>query len=283
MTSSHKNIGRYAAAPQPKRPFNSIAQAVSENAGVVGRKTVVVAASSGLFASLFAAGPAQAETANNALNEQATPVTSVDASNIAAKARQAIATAPVVETATDAVWATEVSNIEVVAAPEPEPVPVVVETRSTQATSRSNARTAIESTTTQSTTANTATEVQQSVQSVNIPASVDGNAVLEIASRYVGVPYVSGGSTPSGFDCSGFTSYVYAQLGISLPRTSGAQKSAGVVVSRDQAQPGDLIWSPGHIAIYAGGNQQFDAPRPGKTVQFREIWQSNPVFIRVAQ
>ncbi|HWS58225.1 MAG TPA: C40 family peptidase, partial [Actinotalea sp.] len=114
-----------------------------------------------------------------------------------------------------------------------------------------------------------------------IPQTVAGNAVLEIAARYVGVPYLSGGTTPDGFDCSGFTSYVYAQLGITLARSSADQRYDGVVVSRADALPGDLIWSPGHVGIYAGGNLQIDSPRPGKTIQFRAIWQSNPLFIRV--
>ena len=114
------------------------------------------------------------------------------------------------------------------------------------------------------------------------PASANGNAIVEIASRYVGVPYLWGGTTPSGFDCSGYTSYVFAQVGIKLPRTSSAQRNVDTVVPRSQAQPGDLIWTPGHIAIYAGGNTQVDAPRPGKSIQIREIWQSNPTFIRVS-
>jgi cell wall-associated NlpC family hydrolase len=114
-----------------------------------------------------------------------------------------------------------------------------------------------------------------------IPQSVAGNAVLEIAARYVGTPYVYGGTTPAGFDCSGFVSYVYAQLGISLPRTTSEIRAVGHVVSRADALPGDIIYTAGHVALYAGGDQQIDSPRPGKTVQFRAIWQSAPVFLRI--
>jgi len=109
----------------------------------------------------------------------------------------------------------------------------------------------------------------------------DGSAVIEIASRYVGVPYKRGGSSPKGFDCSGFTQYVYGQLGIDLPHQSGGQPGKGRVVSRSDARPGDLIYTPGHVAIYAGGNKQIDASTPGTTIQFRKIWQRNPTFIRL--
>jgi cell wall-associated NlpC family hydrolase len=131
-----------------------------------------------------------------------------------------------------------------------------------------------------STTSSRSTE-RSYVANAPVPQTVAGNAVLEIAARYVGVPYVSGGTTPDGFDCSGFTSYVYAQLGITLPRSSADQRNVGVVVSAADALPGDLIWSPGHVGIYAGDGMQIDSPRPGKTIQFRSIWQSNPIFIRV--
>lgn len=113
------------------------------------------------------------------------------------------------------------------------------------------------------------------------PASVAGNAVLEIAARYVGTPYVWGGSSPAGFDCSGFTSYVFGQKGISLPRTSSAQRNMGTVVARADAQPGDLVWWPGHVGIFVEGNTFIDAAGPGRTVQFRNMWNSNPTFIRL--
>ncbi len=113
------------------------------------------------------------------------------------------------------------------------------------------------------------------------PASVSGNAVLEEAAKYVGAPYRVGGTTPDGFDCSGFVSYVFRALGVSLPHSSAAYYNIGTRVSAEDAQPGDLIVSRGHVAIYAGGSMQIDSPRPGKTVQFRQIWQSSYVFVRV--
>lgn len=200
-------------------------------------------------------------SASAATGGDAGALPAVDTAALTASARAVLNTSPVVTAPVDAAWT---FDAPVVTAEKPAPPPEPV--RASTTTSRSAARAA--------TTTTTATQAA-------VPQSVAGNAVLEIAARYVGSPYVSGGTTPAGFDCSGFTSYVYAQLGISLPRTSSGQKAAGTIVSRADAQPGDLIWSPGHISIYAGGNQQIDSPRPGKTVQFRAIWQSSPVFIRI--
>ena len=245
---------RHRAARRPSTPLTELACAASEQMGTVGRRTVVVAASSGLMVSMFAT------TTHAAERDSAPALAAVDTSALTASARAVLNTSPVVASPAEAVFTVDAP---VVTAEKPAPAPEPV--RTTRAASRTAER-AAEST---------------AVASNPIPQSVSGNAVLEIAARYVGVPYASGGSTPDAFDCSGFTSYVYAQLGISLPRTSSAQRNAGTVVSRADAQPGDLIWSPGHVGIYAGGDQMIDAPRPGKSVQFRTIWQSNPTFIRI--
>ena len=114
------------------------------------------------------------------------------------------------------------------------------------------------------------------------PPAVAGDAILEEASKYVGTPYLYGGSTPAGFDCSGFVRYVYSTFGVSLPHSSSAYWGVGTRVSAADALPGDIIVSSGHVAIYAGSNLQIDAPHAGKTVQFREIWQTAYVFVRVS-
>jgi cell wall-associated NlpC family hydrolase len=94
-----------------------------------------------------------------------------------------------------------------------------------------------------------------------------------IAMRYLGVPYVWGGSSPSGFDCSGLVMYVYAQLGISLAHFTGAQWSETMPISMSQAQPGDLIFFNGvsHVGIYLGGGQMVDAPHTGSVVRVESI------------
>lgn len=99
-----------------------------------------------------------------------------------------------------------------------------------------------------------------------------GAQAVALAARYIGVPYVWGGTSPQGFDCSGLVQFVYKNLGLTLPRTSEEQAKIGISVPYSQAQPGDLLLysysTPNdHVGIYAGSGQQIDAPRPGRTVE----------------
>lgn len=127
-----------------------------------------------------------------------------------------------------------------------------------------------------------ATQTTESTETTTAERSVDTSSVVSAALSYVGVPYVYGGSSPSGFDCSGFTQYVYSLFGISLPRTANAQGYAGTFISASEAQPGDLVWhSYGHVGIYIGNGQVVEATTPGSTVKVNNLW-GNYSFVRVS-
>jgi cell wall-associated NlpC family hydrolase len=97
--------------------------------------------------------------------------------------------------------------------------------------------------------------------------------VVGIAMQYLGTPYVYGGASPSGFDCSGFVMYVFAQIGVSLPHNAAAQYGYGMPVSSDQLQPGDLVFfnGLGHVGIYIGGGQFIHSPHTGDVVKISSM------------
>jgi len=99
------------------------------------------------------------------------------------------------------------------------------------------------------------------------------SSVVSIAMHYLGTPYVWGGASPSGFDCSGLVMYVFAQVGVSLPHSSYAQYGMGSPVSRDQLQPGDLVFFDGlgHVGIYVGGGSFIHAPHTGDVVRISSL------------
>lgn len=104
------------------------------------------------------------------------------------------------------------------------------------------------------------------------PASATGQALADYALQFQGYPYVSGGNTPSGWDCSGFVQWVFAQFGVSLPHYSGAQMSVGTAVgSIAEAAPGDIIVNTQHAAIYIGNGMVINALNPAQGTQVTSL------------
>jgi cell wall-associated NlpC family hydrolase len=110
--------------------------------------------------------------------------------------------------------------------------------------------------------------------------ALDG--VFGTALQYRGVPYVFGGADPSGFDCSGFIMFVYAQYGVSLPHSVHAQDAIGTPIAEADAQPGDVVVfnDDSHDGFYAGNGMILHAPYPGASVRVQKIWTSNVHFVR---
>jgi cell wall-associated NlpC family hydrolase len=133
------------------------------------------------------------------------------------------------------------------------------------------------------TTAPAALPAEPATAAAAATGSDAGSAVVADASRYLGIPYVYGGESTSGMDCSGLVQKTFGDLGITLPRTAAEQQQIGTPVdSLADAQPGDLLFfgQPAyHVAIYAGNGQLIESPEPGKTVHRTDVYQT-PTSIR---
>ena len=119
---------------------------------------------------------------------------------------------------------------------------------------------------------------------LNPPYSkLDGATILKVAAKYVGTPYVFGGETPRGFDCSGYVAFVFAQFGIALPHSVHGQNRMGILIRPEDALPGDLVVMDdlGHDGIYAGNGNFYHAPRPGDYVKLAPIYTSRVHFVRL--
>ena len=263
MARSH--LGRHRAPDYS--PLNEIADIAARSAQPAVKASAVAVASGGLVATF--ALPASAATAG-------------EDANVAAAAGSTVQTLPQIAGQTVAVAAPAIDNAvaptfgvvgftaqpAAAAAPKPLTITKVAQPAPAAAPAATTTRAA------RTTTRTTAPAVNAA------PAPTGG--IIGIAASLSGIYYRYGGTTPAGFDCSGFTSYVYRQVGKSIPRTAEAQRAASSKVSNPV--PGDLIffgYPAYHVGIYAGGNMMYDSPRTGKTTGLHVIWtQSNVSYGR---
>lgn len=243
----------------------------------VGRATVAALASTGLVFGVGAtatAAPASDTIAKPGLKDISFSAQEID--------RAAVQSAVVVDGESELNFTAATITAE---EPPPPPAPVerTVDTASRSRTAAPQAETTTEATETYQAEAEAepAPEATEEVaeEPVQTPAASGiRDAIVANAFNYVGTPYGTGAGQ---LDCSGFVQLVFANVGISLPRTSGAQAASGYRVSAAEALPGDLIYSPGHIGIYLGNGQHIAARNPSTPLSAGPIYMSAPQYIRV--
>ena len=265
----HRSPGRY-------NPLSELALIASRASSPAIKTSAVVAASGGLVAAFAipanAVGQVSAAPVAAPAADGSTSLASISgrASEVAASraaARPALVAPAVAVPA--AVPAFGTMSFTAVEKPPPPPPPVVERAATTD---RSSAR---------SSSSSSATSAPAPTS--DAPSRVATGGVLAVAASLTGIPYLYGGTTPAGFDCSGFTQYVFAQVGISLGRTTHAQWAQTYAVSNPQ--PGDLVFyngpAPTHVGIYAGNGMMYDSPRAGKSTSLRPLFSGSYSFRRV--
>ncbi|GAA2238398.1 hypothetical protein GCM10010413_44500 [Promicromonospora sukumoe] len=243
MTNSLR--GRHRDSRPAQTPLTILARTATENAGTVARRGAIAAAAGGVLISTIATTAHAAPAMDLKTEVKTAKLNSVDLNSLTAVAKQSLVGAPTVTVPADA------------------KMPIEMEALGT------------------SKGADGEKGEGPAVVSVDAPDPVPvGQQAVNIAFNYLGITYVLGGASPAeGMDCSGLIQYVYAQLGVSLPHSSSAMLSSGYQVT--YPEPGDIVWTPGHVALYAGNGMIIEAWAAGMPVRYTEMWQNSPTFIRV--
>ncbi|WIV44600.1 C40 family peptidase [Glutamicibacter nicotianae] len=271
MTKSHARGRRRADVPRTNS-LQAISQAVASNAGSVGRQAAVVAAASGLIVTLGVPGQATAPR-----DVSAAPVDTINPERVAVKA---------VKVAADKKADVEIERASFTAEEKPEPVVIAVSNDITPTTRNSNSGSSdsMAPMTRQSRSGGQESAPQQQQQQAQPKTETkvqtsNLSGIAATAAKYVGVPYVWGGNGPSGWDCSGFVKYVYAQHGINIARGTSAILGSGQFVRTSNPKPGDLVFQNGggHVGIYLGGGQMIGAQNPTVDTMIHSV-SRNPLY-----
>lgn len=274
MTTRQAALGRHRATPVRTNPLESISKAVASNAGSVGRQAAVIAAASGLVLTLGV----PAAQGNVARDSSATPVEGLSAERVAVKA---------VSVSADRSKDLDIERAAFTSKPAPAPVVIAVADEVTERSTAPQTRASNNSNNASApmtrssnnnddssapmTRSNNGSAPQSTAKAPKAPKAKSesvntGNlsGIAATAAKYVGVPYVWGGNGPSGWDCSGFVKYVYAQHGINIARGTSAIRGSGQFVRTSSPKPGDLVFQNGggHVGIYLGGGKMIGAQNP---------------------
>ena len=267
-----QDTGRHRA-PNALSSASSFSSAISRSAKPASKASAVIVMSGAMVASL--ALPASA----------AAPVIKVKSANpvalavAVAVAAPSAAQAPLLPRTFGRIGFTGVVKPKPKPQPMPMPMPMpvvapVVQLHSVVAVSRSTTRSPV------STAMSSPVSTAISAPPVAAPAASTGG-VVGMAASLAGIYYIYGGTTTAGFDCSGFTQYVFAKMGVNIPRTAEEQRQAVTAVSNPR--PGDLVFfgSPAyHVGIYAGNGMMWDSPHTGAAIALRAVWSSSPTYGR---
>lgn len=271
--------GRHRADGPALTPFTALTQTAAENAARTGAIAVVT---SGMLASVFTqtAHTAPVEPHTQTTLTGATPVSNTVDTTTRATVSENLVTK--VKVAQDADFRAERGRVSVTPYAETEAGIAEAKAKAeAEARAKAEAEAKAKAEAEAAAAAEAAAKAEAAAAETVADASGLGQQAVNLALEYVGVPYVWGGASPSGFDCSGLIQYVYGKLGIKVPHSSSAISTIGYQVSAAEAQPGDIVWTPGHVALYAGNGMVVEAQQQGTPVQYGEMWQNNPVFIRV--